>query len=387
VLVVAQIALAVVLLSAAGLMVSTTVRLSRVNPGFAADHVLTFRIALLGQRYSTAPARVAFVSDVLERCAAIPGVRAAAISSVVPFGGVRNANVVEIEGRPEREGSRSIIDQRHVSAGYFQTMKIPLVSGRLLTEADDARSERVTLINRTMAQHYFPHESPINRRVRTAAGFDSGIWFRIVGIVDDVRHIALSRDPIPEMYHPIAQTAVPIFTVAIRTAGDPASMMPAARATVRAVDPNLPIYEIRTMEERIAASFSQTRGTMLLLLATAILAAALSGVAIYGSIWYSVVQRTPEIGIRIALGAPRASVFRKVVAGAIVLAVVGGVIGAAAAMAGGTLLRSLLFDTRTTDPFTYAAVISGVLALAIGASLIPAFRAMRVDPITALRQA
>ena len=385
VLVVGQIALAVVLLSAAGLMLNTIVRLSRVNPGFAADHVLTFRVTLLGQRYSTPPARVEFVADVLERLTANPGVRGAAVSSVVPFGGVRNANVIEIEGRTEPRGSRSIIDQRHVSAGYFQVMKIPLVSGRLLTDADDSRSERVTVINRTMAQQYFPNENPVNRRVRTTAGFDSGIWFRIAGVVDDVRHIALSRDPVPEMYHPIAQTAVPSFTIAVRTAGDPASMMPVARATVREADPNLPIYEIRTMEERIAASFSQTRATMLLLLVTASLAAALAGVAIYGSIWYSVSQRLPEIGIRLALGATRASIFANVLRSAVWLTCIGAALGTAGSIAAGRLIAGLLFDTPATDPATHAAVVSAVLVLAVAASVIPARRAMRVDPMIALR--
>jgi len=384
-LVVAQVALAVVLLSAAGLMLNTIARLSRVNPGFAADHVLTFRVALPGQRYATAPARVGFVSDVLDRLRAVPGVRDAAVSSVVPFGGLRNATVVEIEGRAEPPGSRSIIDQRYISSGYFQAMRIRLLSGRLLTDADDSRSERVTVINRTMAQQYFPNENPVNRRVRKTVGFDSGFWFRIVGVVDDVRHIALSRDPVAEMYHPIAQTAMPTFTIVVRTAGDPASMMPAARATVRAADPNLPIYEILTMDDRIAASFSQTRVTMLLLLVTSALAAALAGVAIYGSIWYSVVQRTTEIGIRMALGAPRAAVFRSVVAGAVTLSAAGATLGALIAMAAGSLLKTLLFDTRPTDPLTYAAVIGGVLALSAGASIVPAVRAMRVDPMTALR--
>jgi len=384
-LVVAQVALAVVLLSAAGLMLNTFARLSRVNPGFTADHVLTFRVALLGQRYAAAPPRVGFVSDVLARLSAVPGVRSAAVTSVVPFGGLRNATVVEVEGRQEAAGSRSIIDQRYVSPGYFETMKIPLVSGRMMTDGDDGRSEHVTIINRTMARQYFPNENAVGRRVRVAVGFNSGYWIRIVGIVEDVRHIALTRDAVAEMYHPFAQTAVPTFTVAIRTAGDPAAAVPAARAVVRAIDSTLPVYEIRTMEERIAASFSQTRATMLLLIATSVLAAALAAVAIYGAIWYSVVQRTQEIGIRVALGASRASVFRGVISSALVLAAAGAALGAAGAMAGGSLLRSFLFETPTTDPATYAAVFGGVLAMAVLASVVPAIRAMRVDPLTALR--
>ena len=386
-LVVAQVALAVVLLSAAGLMLNTFGRLSRVNPGFAADHVLTFRVALLGERYAVAPPRAGFVSDLLGRLATVPGVRSAAVTSVVPFGGLRNATVIEVEGRQEAAGSRSIIDQRYVSPGYFDTMRIPLVSGRMLTDRDDARSERVTLINRTMARQYFPNQNPVGLRVRVTAGFNSGYWIRIVGVVDDVRHIALTRDAVAEMYHPNAQTAVPNFTVAIRTAGDPASVLPAARGVVRAIDSTLPIYEIRTMDERIAASFSQTRATMLLLLVTAALAAALAAVAIYGAIWYAVAQRTQEIGIRVALGATRASVFRGVMTSALLLAAGGAALGAAGAMAGASLLRSFLFETQTTDPATYAAVFGGVLLMTAAASVIPAVRAMRIDPLDALRTA
>jgi len=200
-----------------------------------------------------------------------------------------------------------------------------------------------------------------------------------------VRHISLSRRAVPEMYHPYFQAPVPAFAMVVRTGGDPSSLIPSVRAHLLALDPNLPMYDVRTMEERVADSFEQTRATMLLLAATAALAVALAAVAIYGSIWYSVTQRMPEIGIRMALGASRAAVFRRVVAGAVTLAAAGAAIGAVAAMAAGSLLRTLLFDTRTTDPLTYAAVIGGVLALAIGASIVPALRAMRVDPITALR--
>ena len=372
-LVVAQIALAVVLLSGAGLMLNTVVKLSRVGPGFDPDRVLTLRVALTGSRYATAPARIAFVSTLLERLTRTPSVRGAAATSLVPFSGMRGANGVEIEGHVRGANELSIIiDQRYVSSAYFQTMRIPLVTGRLLTDRDDSRSERVTVINRTMAARYFPNEKPLNR-------------FRIVGVVEDVRHVALSRDAVPEMYHPIEQTAVPTFTVVMRTAGDPGAATPAARAAVRAVDPDLPIYEVSSMEDLIAASFAQTRTTMLLLTATAVLAAALAAVAIYGAIWYSVVQRTPEIGIRLALGASPSSIFRRVVGSAVALAGTGAALGSAGALAAGPLVRGLLFDTRTTDPFTHEAVVAGAIALAIGASIAPAVHAMRIDPIVALR--
>jgi ABC-type lipoprotein release transport system permease subunit len=221
--------------------------------------------------------------------------------------------------------------------------------------------------------------------VRTGAGFDSGTWFRIVGVVDDVRHVSLSQDPVTEMYRPIAQTAMPIFTLVVRTDREPASLAPSARAAVQAIDPNLPIYDVRTMEDRIAGSFAQTRGTMLLLLVTALLAAALSGVAIYGSIWYSVNQRIPEIGVRLALGASRASVFVDVLRRAAWLTGIGVVIGVAGALAGGRFIAGLLFDTRAADPATLAVVVAATMGLALAAGIMPARRAMSVDPMIALR--
>jgi putative ABC transport system permease protein len=384
-LVIVQVALAVVLLSAAGLMLNSVVKLSHVNTGFDADHLLTFKVALTGASYDPFATRVAFASDLLRRLQATPGVRRAALSSNIPFGGTRGANSVAIEGRPPKPGDVLIVDQRHISPGYFQAMNIPLLKGRGFQETDDSRGEPVTIINRTMANRYWPNENPIDRRVRTAAGFDSGIWFRIVGVVDDVRHVSLGRDPVTEMYRPIAQTAVPIFTLVARTDRDPASLGPSARAAVQAVDPNLPIYDVRTMEDRITASFAQARGAMLLLVVTAILAAALSGIAIYGSIWYSVSLRLPEIGIRLALGATRASVFLDVLRRAVLLTGAGSALGLAGAIAGSRLIAGLLFETRPTDPVTYASVIGATMSLALVAGMVPARRATRVDPMTALR--
>jgi putative ABC transport system permease protein len=272
-------------------------------------------------------------------------------------------------------------------------MNVALLQGRAFLASDDARGEPVAIVNRTLANRYWPDASPIDRLVRTSAGFDSATWFRIVGVVDDVRHVSLSRDPVAEMYRPIAQTAMPIFSLVVRTDREPAALAPAARAAVQSLDPNLPIYDVRTMDERIAGSFAQARGTMLLLLVTAGLAAALSGVAVYGSIWYSVSQRIPEIGVRLALGASRASVFiptRASVFGdvlrrAVSLTAVGALIGLGAALAGGRLIAGMLFETRAADPLTLAAVVGATMGLSLAAGVVPARRAMRVDPMTALR--
>jgi putative ABC transport system permease protein len=383
-LVAAQVALAVVLLSAAGLMVTSVVRLSRVQPGFDPSHLLTFKIALTGANYAAAPARVAFASTLIERLEAAPGVRHAAVSSAIPFGGARAGNAFTIEGRPRKAGELQIADQRYVSTGYFKTMNIPLLEGRLFEGSDDGRGELVVIVNRTMAKRFWPNESPIDRRIRT--GLDPAIWFRIVGVVDDVRHISLTRDAVTEMYRPIAQTAAAVFTLVVRTDGEPASFSPTARAAVQAIDRDLPMYDVRTMDERIASSFAQARGTMLLLAVTAMLAAGLSGVAIYGSIWYSITQRLPEIGIRLALGATRASIVMDVLARALGLTAIGLTAGLVIALAAGRLLGPLLFDTRTTDPATYVAVAAATIALALAAGAIPARRATLVDPLTVLRE-
>jgi putative ABC transport system permease protein len=384
-LVVAQVALAVVLLSAAGLMLNSVVKLSRVNAGFDPRQLLTFRLALTTQNYAAFPSRVAFGSDVLQRLEAIPGVRHAALVSSIPLGGSRGANGVEVEGRPPNPNETIIVDQRHISPNYFQTMAIPMVSGRPFTATDDSRGEQVTIVNRAMAERYFPNENPIDRCVRLSAGYDSGVWFRIVGVVDNVRHIALSREAPTEMYRPFAQTAAGNIALAVKTDGEPTAIGAAVRNAVKTVDPNLPVYDMRTMEERISGSFAQTRGTTMLLLVTAVLAALLSGVAIYGSIWYSVSQRVPEIGVRLALGASRASIFLEVLRRAVVLTGIGSALGLAASLAAGRLLSGLLFQTTATDPGTHALVIAGTMTLALVAGLVPARRATRVDPMTALR--
>ena len=385
VLVVAQVALAVVLLSAAGLMLSSVVKLSRVRPGFDADHLLTFKVALAGANYTAAPTRVAFVSELVARLASAPGVERAALSSIVPFAGQRGANGFEFEGRPPAPGETLIADQRYISPGYFQTMNMRMLQGRAFQPSDDARAEPVAIVNRALANRYWPNESPIDRRLRTSAGFDSSSWFRIVGVVDDVRHVSLSRDPVTEMYRPVAQTAMSNVTLVARTKGDPAAFAPSARAIVQAIDPDLPIYDVRTMEDRIAGSFAQARGTMLLLLVTAGLAAALSGVAIYGSVWYAVSQRIPEIGVRLALGASRGSVFADVLRRAVTLTGIGALIGVCGGLAGSRLIAGLLFDTRATDPVTLAAVVVATMSVAVAAGIVPARRAMSVDPMIALR--
>jgi predicted permease len=384
-LVVAQVAFAVVLLGVAGLLVRSVVRLSRVSPGFSSGHVLTLRLSLDGSGYTTASKRIAFVDELVRRLAAAPAIDRAAIVSRLPLGGARGADAVEIEGRPLVPGKPIIIDQRHITPDYFQAMGIRVLRGRVLASTDDSRAELVTLINRTMADRYFPNADPIDKRVRTTGGFGSGQWLRIVGIVDDVRHVALSRPPVPEMYRPFAQLPVGDFAVVVKTRVEPMSTASIVRSVVRSLDPNLPIYDMRTMEDRVAASFAQLRATMVLLMATAALAAVLASIAIYGSIWYSVAQRIPEIGLRMALGASPASLAVRIVSRAFALTAIGAAIGVAVAVPAASTLGELLFDTRRSDPVTYAVAILAVALLTAIASIVPARHAIRVDPSTALR--
>jgi putative ABC transport system permease protein len=260
-----------------------------------------------------------------------------------------------------------------------------VLEGRALTASDTSSTEPVAVINRTMADRFWPAGSPLNRRVRLAAGPHSGSWIRIVGIVGDVRHVSLSRGPVPEMYRPYAQAPAEALTVALKTDTDPSALGAPARSVVRSLDPTLPVYDMRTMNERLAGSIAETRATALLLALTALLAVALAGIAVYGSIWYSVTQRIPEIGIRLALGATRRSVWSGIVARALTLSSIGAAIGTMAAVAAGPLLSQLLFDTAPTDAGTYVAVLSSVMLLTLTAALVPARRATRVDPMIALR--
>jgi putative ABC transport system permease protein len=386
VLVVAQIALAVILLAGSGVLVRSFVRLSRVQPGFRPDHVLTFRIALPDAAYPAPPMTAAFVRDAIARLAAVPGVLSAAANTHIPFGRGRGANGFIVEGRPVAPADLQIADQRDVTPQYFQTMGMRVVDGRGFTDRDDDRGEPVAIVNETMARRFWPGGTPIDGRIRVMAGEEASGWLRIVGIVNDVHHIDLSRAPVPEMYRPFAQISLRNFTVLLRTSGDPASVAPGARTAIGALDRRLPLYDMRTMEARIADSVAKTRALAFLLLATAIVAASMAAIALYGSIWYSVTQRIPEIGVRVALGATRRSVCALVVKRAATTTAVGAALGLAASAAAAPLLGQMLFETKPVDPWTYAIVALVLAGLTVAASLVPARRAMRVDPLTALRQ-
>jgi putative ABC transport system permease protein len=384
-LVTSQIALAVVLLAGAGLLGRSFAKLRAVDPGFDPRGVLTFRLALPDVRYGAASGRAAFARSLVERLEAAPEVESAAVISRLPFGGSRGANGFEIAGRPAAPGDLRIADQREVTPAYFRALSIRTIGGRTFTAGDDGRAEPVVVVNRAMADAFWGGGNPIDARVRVTAGEEASAWLRIVGVVENVHHVSLARAPVPEMYRPYAQAPTDTFAIVVRAKGDPAAAVSPSRAAVRSLDALLPVYDVRTMEERIAGSVAQTRATAALLVATALLAAGLAAVAIYGAIWFAVAQRTPEIGVRLALGASRASVFRLVAGRALLLAASGAALGLGAAALAAPLLGGLLYDTRPGDPAAYVMAAAGLLVLTLVASLVPARRAMRVDPIVVLR--
>ncbi len=385
VLVAAQTAFAVMLLAAAWLLTSSFVKLSRVKPGFDIDRVLSFRLSLSDSGYHASSLRIAAVESLLQQLRGIPGVDDAGIVSMIPFGGARGADAVEIAGRPSRRGEPVIIDQRHITPSYFATMRIPLLRGRPLLGSDDQLAERVVVINRRMAEMYWPGASPLDARLRVAGGITQGAWFRIVGVVENVRHVSLTREAVPEMYYSYAQAPVGNFSVVVRTAADPAAIVPAVRLALRSVDRRLPMYDVRTMTERVATSFAQTRATMWLLLATAGLAGSLAATAIYGSIWYAVSHQAPEIGIRITLGATGWRICRAVIGEALATTALGCAVGLGAAYAARPALAGLLFQTPAADVHTYGLVFAALFAVTVVAAIGPAVRAMRIDPVVALR--
>jgi putative ABC transport system permease protein len=384
-LVIMQVAFAMMLLAASGLMIHSVVRLSKVSLGFSPDRVLTFRLSLDGDRYREGESRSALVADLMRRFDGAAGIERAGATSRLPLGGARGANGVEIEGQPARRGELRIVDQRHVTADYFGTMGIRLLRGRGLTSTDDALAEPVVVINHTMAERFWPGANPLDHRVRLGVGFDSGQWFRIVGVVDDVRHVALTRPAVAEMYRPYAQAPATDLVVVLKSRSSFTAAAATARSTVQALDADLPLYDVRTMDDRVGGSFAQLRATVLLLGITAALAATLAAIAIYGSIWYSVTQRIPEIGLRVALGAPPASIWGRVLRHAYRLTATGGAVGVAGTAATSSVMRSLLFDTSATDAVTYASVVAMLVVLTAAASIVPARRAMRIDPIIALK--
>jgi putative ABC transport system permease protein len=384
VLVVSEIAASVVLVAAAMLLARSFTRLLDVDAGFDAARVLTLRTTLPPTQYADAKAMVLAYTKIGQRLRESPGVLAAGAVTGLPLATVRGDWGVVIEGDTTESRIGRAADWQLVTPGYFEAMGMKVRAGRALTDADRADTLRVIVINESMAKKYWPGQSPLGRRLTWGRNAN---WITVVGVVGDVHHRGLDADARPEMYRPYSQFPYtqPTMTWALRTASDPLAATTYARAAIRAVDPGLGISDIATMEQVLADSTSDRRLNMVLFALLGGLALALAVVGVYGVVAYSVTQRTHEIGVRMAIGARPADVLRLVLGEGTRLAMAGVVCGSAIAVAGGRLIRGLLFNVSATDPLTFAAVAIGLLAVALIASYIPARRATRVDPMTALR--
>jgi putative ABC transport system permease protein len=391
-LVVAEVALALTLLTGAGLLVRSFARLQGVDPGFAPDHLLTFNLSLPGARYPGDREQAAFFDQVLPAIAAVPGVRSAGATSVMPFGGSWATRSFDIEGYqppPKQPGPWG--DIRIVSPRFFETLHIPLRRGRLLTEDDRSGGRLVAVIDDEFVRRYWPGQDPIGKRLTFgppagAADTSAREWIEVVGVAGHTKHEGLDAEDRLQLYLPYRQRPLPFLTVAVRTAGEPGPYVNRMRSAVRSVDPDQPIAAVRTMDELIAQSVGQRRLSMLLLSVFSGIALVLASVGIYGLMSYSVAQRSRELGVRIALGAARADVLRLVLRQGMSLALTGIALGVGAAVALTRLIESQLYGVRATDPGTFAGVAGLLGVTALAANLVPALRATRVDPAVVLRE-
>ena len=378
---IAEVAISMILLVGAGLLLKSFMTLNHVELGIATEHVINMNITLPELRYPTPERRFAFFEDLAERAGGLPGIQSVAFANNFPLRGGWSSNF-----RPENQPDRGEdADYQAVSPGYFSTLGIALQRGRLLTPADRAGAELVAVVNPALVRRFFPNEDPIGHRFRRN---DQAPWATIVGVVSDVRRGGKAGNINPQVYFPAAQTAlypVRLAEFSFRSAADPKQLVAAVQQQVWAIDKDLPVTHVRTYDELISQSVSERRFQTLLLSLFASLALILAMVGIYGVISYSVSQRTPEIGIRMALGASRGGILKMVIGRAMLLVAVGIAIGATGAFALSRYLKSLLFQVKPGDPWTYASLAILLAIVALAASLIPARRATRVDPMIALR--
>ena len=390
-LVVAEVALALTLLVGGGLLLRSFSALSNVDPGFNSRNLLTFGVSLPASKYKSDTARRAFMAELLPKLGALPGVQSASVASVLPFSGGWSTGSFNVEGyEVPPNGNAPWGDQRVVSAGYFETMGTTLVKGRYLDESDRFGGLRVAVVDDEFVKRFYKAgEDPIGKRFwfGDPTPTDSTIFTTIVGVVGHTSHEGLDAEARVQVYRPWAQVGGGGGgNVVLRTTGDPLKIVPAVRAAVKEIDRELPLANIRTMEEMIGNSMSQRRLSTVLLGVFSAIALLLATIGIYGVMSYSVTQRQRELGIRMALGASRGGVLGLVLRQGMVLAVVGVLIGLAGAFALTRLIASQLYNVKATDPLTFVLVTVVLTSVALVASLVPAMRATRVDPVVALRE-
>ncbi len=392
VLVTAEVALALMLLVGAGLLLKSFARLREIDPGFRPDHVLTMQVQLSGHPYDDVHRRVSYCSELLERLGTLPGVKAVSMVGWLPVAPVgadtSGGNPFSIEGRAWNPNG-PVPQIAHTSAagpGYFGTMGIPLLAGRTFTEADTLDAPAVAVINQALARGFFPRGDAIGQRILVGAPRPGAPWRTIVGIIGDLRTGALDQAAMPQFYWPLAQEGPRGLAIVLRTANDPLEMAREARGAVRLLNPDVPVYDVSTMERRVKDSAGQPRFQTVLLGFFAIGALFLAVVGIYGVVAHSTAQRTKEIGIRMALGADAVRVVASVVAGGMRPVAAGMALGLAGATVLTRLLSTVLYQVTPHDPWTFAGAVIVLAVIAAAACLSPARRAALVDPMEALRE-
>jgi putative ABC transport system permease protein len=383
-LVVAEVALALVLVVGAGLMIRSFGQLQQVDPGFDPNNVLSLSVSLPESKYPEGAQGQAFFEQAEQRVRRLPGVIAVGSTTMPALKGTNWTSDATIEGRPP-ENYPLEIRHKVITPDYFRAMGITLLRGRFFNESDNDKSQPVIIVNATLAHRHFPNEDPIGKRLKLSKPTVKGPWRAIIGVVNDEKQDGLGAKVEHEVYESHLQNAQSDMTLIIRTAIDPQSLVGAVREEIRALDRSLPLYDIKTMRAAIYESVARERFITLLLIVFATLALTLASVGIYGVMSYSVTQRTHEIGVRMALGAQTRDVLKLVVEEGGKLAAFGVAIGLSSAFALTRLMKTLLFGVSATDPVTFIAVALLLTIVALLACLIPARRAAKVDPMIALR--
>jgi putative ABC transport system permease protein len=383
---VAQTAVGLILLVGSGLLIHSFIRVLQVDPGFDRRNVLIASLSLPDSRYTSAQ-QTQFYQQLLERVRTLPGVQAASAGWPLPLANNGMRISFDIEGHPLPEGDRNTSRASIANPGYFETMRIPLLRGREFRDTDNAKATPVVIVNQSFARKYFNNEDSIGKHI--TPGLSDGtvkeVPREIIAVVGDVKSGGLQKDVAPEYYLPLSQAAVLSPKLVVRTAADPATLIGPLRAEVAGIDKNLPLYDVKTFDDVVSRSAAQPRFQALLLTCFAAIALLLSALGLYGLLSYLVVQRTLEIGLRIALGAQRGSVLKMILRKGLILAAIGLAIGIAFSIGLSRLMSRLLFGVRPTDPLTFVVVSMVLLLVSLLASSLPAYRASTVDPMKTLR--
>jgi putative ABC transport system permease protein len=376
------VALSLLLLIGAGLLLRSFERLLRVDPGFAADHVLTMNVSLPTAKYTKQEQQTAFFDEVLRRMSALPGVRDAAISAALPLSWKRVTPLLP-DGQPNVPlAQRPFIDIEAISPQWFRTMRVPMLGGRGFTAADDAHASKVVIANEAFARRFWPGENPVGKHVLVGRGPEPS---EVIGMAANIRNKGLAEETQAQLYLPFPQLPWGDMNLLVRTAVPPLSMAQPVRAQIAAVDPDQPVTAVQTVDELMDVSRAQPRFIMMLLAVFSVTALGLAAIGLYAVLAWSVAQRRQEIGIRLALGAERRTVLWAVVRQGLGLVAAGIAIGLAAGLFATQLMSSVLYKTSAHDLTTFALAPLVFLGIALLASYLPARRATKVDPLEAMR--